>query len=170
MCNYAQLSFRKEFHYTRVNKVLLCHGLLPFCRMRCSRACFLWNRSRYRFWQWSSVRCGCLGRNTKCCKLRVRPSDSTSTPRRRDGFFFFRTFLVLFVEASVFCFRRVFIAYYRVSCYIFFSVSTSQHSKTRPCLLRLRWMCYRLCDVVCFIIFSLLSLSFLLASYIILNK
>ena len=68
---------------------------------------------------WSSVRCGCLGRNTKCCKLRVRPSDSTSTPRRRDGFFFFRTFLVLFVEASVFCFTRVFIAYYRVSCYLF---------------------------------------------------
>ena len=27
------------------------------------------------------------GINTKCCKLRVRPSNSTSTPRRSDGFF-----------------------------------------------------------------------------------
>ena len=79
------------------------------------------------------------------------------TPLLRQGevtVFFFRTFLVLFVEASVFCFRRVFIAYYRVSCYIFFSVSAGQHSKSRPCLLRLRGMYYRLCDVVCFIIFS----------------
>ena len=48
------------------------------------------------------------------------------TPLLRQGEvtgFFFRTFLVLFVKASVFCLRRVFIAYYRVSCYIFFSVS-----------------------------------------------
>ena len=72
------------------------------------------------FWQWSSVRCGCLGRNTKYCKLRISPSNSTSTPRRHDGFFFFRKFSVLSVEAPVFCFRRVFIAYYRVSCYIIF--------------------------------------------------
>ena len=28
------------------------------------------------------------GINTKCCKLRVRPSNSTSTPGRHDGFFF----------------------------------------------------------------------------------
>ena len=53
------------------------------------------------------------------------------TPLLRQGEvtgFFFRTFLVLFVKASVFCLRRVFIAYYRVSCYIFFSVSAGQHS------------------------------------------
>ena len=95
------------------------------------------------------------------------------TPLLRQGevtVFFLRTFLVLFVKASVFCLRRVFITYYRVSCYIFFSVSAGQHSKSRPCLLRLRGMYYRLCDVVCFIIFSLLSLYFLLASYIILDK
>ena len=87
------------------------------------------------------------------------------TPLLRQGevtVFFFRTFLVLFVKASVFCLRRVFIAYYRVSCYIFFSVSAGQHSKSRPCLLRLRGMYYRLCAVVCFTIF-LLSLYFLLA-------
>ena len=61
-----------------------------------------------RFWQWRSVRSGCLGRNTKCCKLRIRPSNSTSTPGRHDGFFFFRTLFVLFVEAPVFCLRRVY--------------------------------------------------------------
>ena len=58
--------------------------------MRCSRPCFLCNRNAIstRFWQWSTVRCGCLGRNTKRCKLRIRPSNSTSTPGRHDGFFF----------------------------------------------------------------------------------
>ena len=61
-----------------------------------------------RFWQWSSVRCGCLSRNTKCCKLRIRPSNSTSTPGRHDGFFFFRTFFVLSVDAPVFCLRRIY--------------------------------------------------------------
>ena len=63
------------------------------------------------------------------------------TPLLRQGevtVFFFRTFLVLFVKASVFCLRRVFIAYYSVSCYIFFSISAGQHSKSRLCLLRLR--------------------------------
>ena len=107
-----------------------------------------------RFWQWSSVRCGCVGRNTKCCKLRIR----------HDGFFFFRTFFCAICGSSCFLFEEsIFIAYYRVSCYIFFSVSKGQHSKSRPCLLGLRGMYYRLCDVVCFIIFSLLSLYFLLA-------
>ena len=64
------------------------------------------------------------------------------TPLLRQGgmtdFFFFRKFSVLSVEAPVFCLRRVFNAYYRVSCYIFFSVSAGQHSKSRPCLLGLR--------------------------------
>ena len=63
------------------------------------------------------------------------------TPLLRQGevtVFFFRTLLVLFVKASVFCLRRVFIAYYRVSCYIFFSVSAGQHSKSRPCFVGTR--------------------------------
>ena len=46
-----------------------------------------------------------------------------------------------------------------MSCYTFFSVSAGQHSKSRPCLLGLRGMYYRLFAVVCFIIF-LLSLNF----------
>ena len=93
--------------------------------------------------------------------VRIRPSNSTSTPRRHDGFFFIRTVCaVLSVEAPAFCLRRVFIAYYRVSCYIFFSVSAGQHSKPRPCLLGLMGMYYRLFALVCFIIF-LLSLYFL---------
>ena len=76
------------------------------------------------------------------------------TPFLRQGgmtkFFFFRKFSVLSVEAPMFCLRRVFIAYYRVSCYIFFSVSAGQHSKSRPCWLGLRGMYYRLSDVICF--------------------
>ena len=88
------------------------------------------------------------------------------TPLLRQGgmtdFFFFRTFFVLSVEVPVFCLRRIFIAYYRVSCYIFFTVSLGQHSKSRPCLLGLRGMYYRLFALVCFIILLLL-LYFLLA-------
>ena len=96
-------------------------------------------------------------------RLRVRPSDSTSTRRRRDGCFFFRTFLVLFVEASVFCFTRVFIAYYRVSCYLFVRFCGSAFWVSPvTCLLGLRGMYHRLCDGVWFIFF-LLSLYFLLA-------
>ena len=111
------------------------------------------------------------GINTKCCKLRVRPLNSTSTPRRSDGFFLSyifgaicESFSFLF-EESIHCLLQG-----ELSCYIFFSISAGQHSKSRLCLLRLRGMYYRLCDVVCFIIFSLLSLYFLLASYIILDK
>ena len=133
--------------------------------MRCSRPCFLCNRNAIstRFWQWSTVRCGCLGRNTKRCKLRIRPSNSTSTPGRHDGFFFSFVHFCAICGCSCFLFEvSIFIAYYRVSCYIFFSVSAGQHSKSRPCLLRLRGMYYRLCAVVCFTIF-LLSLYFLLA-------
>ena len=84
---------------------------------------------------WSSVRCGCLGRNAKCCKLRVRPEDSTSTPRRRDRLFFFRTFLVLFVEASVFCLGE-------------YSLPITGRVSPVTCLLGLRGMYYRLCGGV----------------------
>ena len=116
-----------------------------------------------RFWQWSSVRCGCLGRNTKCCKLRIRPSNSTSTPKRHDGFFSLSYIFCAICGSSCFLFEEsIFIAYYRVRCYTFFSVSAGQHSKPRPCLLGLRGMYYRLCAVVYFIIF-LLSLYLKLA-------
>ena len=78
------------------------------------------------------------------------------------GFFLSYIFCAI-CGCSCFLFEEsIFIAYYRVSCYIFFSVSAGQHSKSRPCLLGLRGMYYRLCAVVCFIIF-LLSLYFLLA-------
>ena len=84
---------------------------------------------------WSSVRCGCLGRNAKCCKLRVRPEDSTSTPRRRDGFFFLSHIFGAICGSFRFLFRRVFVAYYRASL-------------ARERLLGLRGMYYRLCGGV----------------------
>ena len=69
------------------------------------------------------------------------------------------------MRAPVFCLRRLFIACYRVSCYLFFFVSAGQHSKSPTCLgmgnKEIRGMYYLLCVVVCFIIF-LLSLYFLL--------
>ena len=77
--------------------------------------------------------------------------------------FFLSYFFCAICGCSCFLFEEnIFIAYYRVRCYIFFSVSVGQHSKSRPCLLGLRGMYYRLCAVACFIMF-LLSLYFLLA-------
>ena len=54
------------------------------------------------------------------------------TPLLRQGevtVFFFSTFLVLFVKASVFCLRRVFIAYYRVCCDKIFSKQPTQSDR-----------------------------------------
>ena len=132
-----------------------CSGTACCCFVACvaaSRASFATVIST-RFWQWSSVRCGCLGWNTKCCKLRLRPSNSTSTPRRHDGFFSFVQFLR-------YLWNHLFSVWEGYSLpitgwVIYLSVS-------RPCLLALRGMYYRLCAVVCFIIF-LLSPYFLLA-------
>ena len=54
-----------------------------------------------------------------------------------------------------------------MSCYIFFSVSAGQQSKSRQCLLGLRGMYYRLCVVVCFIIFLLSQVALPLYSRIV---
>ena len=88
--------------------------------MRCSRPCFLRNRNQYKiFGNGAQSDAAVLAgtQNTVSYVLVLR------TPLLRRGgmtIFFFRKFSVLSVEAPVFCFRRVFIAYYRVSCYIFF--------------------------------------------------
>ena len=108
-----------------------------------------------RFWQWSSVRCGCLGRNTKCCN--ISSVLGLRTPLLRQGgmtdFFLSYTFFAI-CGSSYFLFEEsIFIAYYRVSCFMFFSVSAGQHFKSRPCLLGLWGMYYRLCAVVCFIFY-----------------
>ena len=135
--------------------------------MRCSRPCFLCNRNQYKILatELSQVRLS-WPEHKMLYLARVRPSNSTSTSRRHDGFFFFRTFFVLSVKAPVFCLGRLFIACYRVSCYLFFFVSAGQHSKSPTCLgmgnKEIKGMYYRLCAVVCLII-CLLSLYFLLA-------
>ena len=91
------------------------------------------------------------------------------TPLLRQGDmtdFFLSYIFVLSVKAPVFCLRRVFIACYRVSGYLFFFVSAGQHSKSPTCLgmgnKEIRGMYYRLCAVVCFMIF-LLSLYFFIS-------
>ena len=65
----------------------------------CSRPSSLRNRNTARCWQWISVvgvcECSCLlleHWHTNSVAPRARPFNSTSTPRRRDGFFSFRTF------------------------------------------------------------------------------
>ena len=83
------------------------HGLLPYRRLRSSRPCFVCNHKQYKMleWKWSSFRCvgecDCLGTHNTI-QPRARPSNSTSTPRRRDGFLLLCTFFAQVVEGSVF--------------------------------------------------------------------
>ena len=78
------------------------HGLLPFCRLRSNRPCFLCNRNQYKMLEMklSQVRLRLWTHNT--IQPRARPSNSTSTPRRRDGFLLLCTFFPQVVEGSVF--------------------------------------------------------------------
>ena len=127
--------------------------------MRCSRPCFLCNRNQYKiFGNGAQSGAAVLARTQNA----VSSVLGLRTPLLHQGDM--TGFFLSYIFCAI-CFlfeESIFIAYYRVSCYIFFSVSAGQHSKSRPCLLGLRGMYYRLCAIVCFIIF-LLSLYFLLA-------
>ena len=134
--------------------------------MRCSRPCFLCNRNQYKILatELSQVRLS-WPEHKMLYLARVRPSNSTSTSRGHDGFFSFVHFLC-YLWKLLFSVWGDYSLPVTGCCYLFFFVSAGQHSQSPTCLgmgnKEIRGMYYRLCAVVCFIIF-LLSPYFLLA-------
>ena len=109
---YAKLSVRKECHWTRVRKALLRTACYRFVGcVPTGRASFATAIST-RCWKWSSVRCvgecDCLG-TYNAIQPCARPSNSNSTPRRRDGILLLCTFfrklwkVLFFLEEHMYC-------------------------------------------------------------------
>ena len=84
-------------------------------------------------WQWfqsgASASAAVL-EHTNSVAPRVKPSNSTSTPRRRDGFLFFRTFILVVTGSG-----RMYYLLQLGGVVVYFSVSVDPHSVFSPCFL-----------------------------------
>ena len=129
---------------------------LQYSRSRPCSFCFrnhremltmVFSRARLRVWlSWSS----------QILAPRTRPSNSTSTPRRRDGFRSSVCSLHSFCASCGRFWPYVLPATTGVSCCLYYSVSVGRHSVFRPCLFVVGvWIYYYFRGKACFIVHSL---------------
>jgi len=84
-------------------------------------------------WQWfqsGASASATVLEHTNSVAPRVKPSNSTSTPRRRDGFLFFRTFILVVTGSG-----RMYYLLQLGGVVVYFSVSVDPHSVFSPCFL-----------------------------------